>query len=256
MFAKTARLEHVNKLALKYFISCLQKSSRAQQYLYDRISPKTAQRYYVGYAPREGLVALLNEHGVKEKDARDLGLVTTDYDGYSYDRFQNRIMLPIIHAGRLLGFGGRTLGNDDPKYLNSKASLLYNKSDVLYGLFQARMHISKTNFALLVEGYFDVLTPVDCGIKQCVASCGTALTKEQARILKRYTSRVFVMYDGDFAGRKATKRAREILKHENIFAGIVRLPKEHDPASYIKENSKQGLLKLITRAYKKSAEEN
>jgi len=249
MFAKTARLEQVNKLALKYFITCLQKSPRAQQYLYDRISPETAQRYYVGYAPREGLVALLNEHGVKEKDALDLGLITTDYDEYCYDRFQNRIILPIIHAGRLLGFGGRALGNEDPKYLNSKASLLYNKSDVLYGLFQARMHISKTNFALLVEGYFDVLTPVDCGIKNCVATCGTALTKEQVRMLKRYTDRIFVLYDGDAAGIKAARRAKKILEKEGAFAGTITLPKQHDPASYIKKYSKKDLTYLIKEAY-------
>jgi DNA primase len=247
MIPVTIKLEKINRLALRYFIDCFNESKRAQQYIYNRISKDTARKFLVGYAPRDGFVEYLNKHKVGKEPVKDLGLITLDYEDNAYPRYTNRVMIPIIHAQRVIGFGGRTLGNDEPKYLNSKASLLYNKKEVLYGLWATRVPIVKRGYAILVEGYFDVLTPYDKGLTNVVATCGTALTKEQAALLHRYTEKVYVMYDGDAPGVKAAKRAREILEKENVFAGIIKLPKEHDPASFIEKYGVKGLKGLKIR---------
>lgn len=244
MLPETVKLEKINRLVLKYFIDCFNQSKRVQQYTYNRISPSTVRKFLIGYAPRNGFIEFLNEHKVQEEAVRDLGLVTLDYDDNAYPRHSNRLMIPIIHARRVIGFGGRTLGNEDPKYLNSKTSLLYNKKEVLYGLWLTRRSIVKKGYAILVEGYFDVLTPYDKGLTNVIATCGTTLTPEQARLLHRYTQKVYVMYDGDPPGIKAAKRAREILSKERVFAGIIKLPKEYDPASFIEKYGIKGLKEL------------
>jgi DNA primase len=197
--------------------------------------------YQVGYAPYDGFAEFLNFHRVPEKDVRDLGLINIDPQGYAESHFKNRIILPIIHAGWVVGFGGRTLGNALPKYLNSRASILYNKSSVLYGLHIARSHIEKHNYAILVEGYFDVLGLRSQGVHTAVATCGTAFTKGQAALLRRYTNRVFVMLDADAAGRAAAEKAKQVLQKASIFGGIIELPDNFDPDEFVKENGKKAI---------------
>lgn len=241
---RTKRLEKLNKLALKYFIEQLEHSKRAQNYLYARIDKNTAKKYFIGYAPNGGFVEYLNKHNVAKKDASKSGLVVFDYDNNAYARFNNRIMIPIIHAARLVGFGGRTLGSvaqKNPKYINSKASVLYNKSEVLYGLWRARKFIEKLGYSFLVEGYFDVLNLAKHKVNNCVGLCGTAFTREQAKQLKRYTDKVYVMLDSDPAGRIAAKKAKNILKKEHIYAGRVRLPNKLDPDEFVEKYGRKAL---------------
>jgi DNA primase len=244
---KTQRLERVNNLALRFYIKHLNKSKRAQEYLYERISKKIADRYFIGYAPNGGLVKYLNKHDVREVDAKDAGLIVLDYDGNAFERFAHRIMVPIIHAGRLVGFGGRTLGEEtkkNPKYINSKASLLYNKSEVLYGLWRARASMDKLGYGFLVEGYFDVLGLATHKVHNCVGLCGTALTREQAKQLKRYTDKIYIMLDGDEAGKIAAKKAKIILKKERVYAGRMILPKKLDPDEYVRKYGRKALNKV------------
>jgi DNA primase len=243
----TKRIEHLNQLALKYYLKQLNKSKRAQSYLYDRLSKKTADAYFIGYAPNGGLVQYLNKHDVTERDAKDSGLIILDYDDNAFERFTNRIMFPIIHAGRLVGFGGRTLGEEtkkNPKYLNSKASLLYNKSEVLYGLWRARTAIDRLGYGFLVEGYFDVLGLANHKVQNCVGVCGTALTREQAKQLKRYTDKIYVMLDGDEAGKLAAKKAKIVLKKEKVYAGRMTLPKKLDPDEFVSKYGRKALNKV------------
>jgi len=244
---KTKRLEKLNNLALKYYVKHLHQSKRAQEYLYSRISKKIAARYFIGYAPNGGFIKYLNAHGVKEADAKDTGLVILDYDGNAFERFANRIMVPIVHAGRLVGFGGRTLGEEtekNPKYINSKTSLLYNKSEVLYGLWRARSSMDKLGYGFLVEGYFDVLGLATHKVHNCVGLCGTALTREQAKQLKRYTDKIYVMLDGDEAGKLAAKKAKIVLKKEKVYAGRMILPKKLDPDDFVKKYGRKALNKV------------
>ena len=189
----------------------------------------------------------MNKHNVTKTDATDSGLVVFDYDNNAYPRFTHRIMIPIIHAGRLIGFGGRTLGPEtkqNPKYINSKASVLYNKSEVLYGLWRARASIEKLGYAFLVEGYFDVLSLVNHKIYNCVGLCGTAFTKDQAKQLKRYTEKVYIMLDGDNPGKVAAKKAKIILKKNHIYGGRVILPNQLDPDEFIKKYGREALNKV------------
>jgi len=244
---QTKRLEKLNNLALKYYITQLNKSKLAQDYLYNRISKKIAKLYFVGYAPNGGFIDYLNKHDVRTRDAKDTGLVVFDYDDNAYERFAHRIMLPIIHAGRLVGFGGRTLGTEtekNPKYINSKASLLYNKSEVLYGLWRARASMDKLGYGFLVEGYFDVLGLANHKVYNCVGLCGTAFTKDQARQLKRYTDKIYIMLDGDSAGKLAAKKAKIVLKKEHVYARRMLLPKNLDPDEFVRKYGRKALNKV------------
>ena len=244
---KTKRLEKINRLALTYYINALSKSNRAQDYLYERISKKVADTYYIGYAPNGGFIKYLNKHNVQEHDAKDAGLITLDYDGNAYERFAHRIMIPIVHAKRLVGFGGRTLSsetNRNPKYINSKASLLYNKSEILYGLWRSRKVMDKLGYGFLVEGYFDVLGLATHKVHNCAGLCGTALTRDQAKQLKRYTDKIYVMLDGDSAGKAAAKKAKIILKKERLYAGRLILPNNLDPDDFVRKHGRKALNKV------------
>jgi len=217
---KTKKIEKANTVALRYFTAQFKKSKKAKAYTYDRISQATTKKFYLGYGGTTGLVEYLNDNGISEPIAKESGLVTLDYDGNALNRFSGRLIFPIIHAGRLAGFGGRTLTDvtkKNPKYINSKTSALYNKSDILYGVWRARKSIMRKGYGFLVEGYFDVLGLYDVGVKNSVAACGTGITREHARILGRYAEKMFIMLDGDSAGQEAAAKAKKLLKKERIY---------------------------------------
>jgi len=239
-------LDKINRYALRYFISSLAKTNKAKKYLYNRISKDTVKRFYLGYAPKIGLVEYLNRCNLEDREIIHLGLVVQNYDDTVSEFFSDRIIFPVIHAGKILGFGGRTLVDSDilPKYLNSKSSVMYEKKKLLYGLWRARKHIDRVGFALLVEGYFDVLGLYEAKIKNACACCGTAFTKDHALLLKRYTDKVCVLFDGDSAGRDKAKTVMRILKTANIFGGIFKLPNGYDPDEYVKKYGKNGLKEL------------
>jgi DNA primase len=243
---KIEKLIEINKSALQFFLASLDEHKEARDYLHKRLGEDTTIKFRLGYCPQTGLDWLEN---TDLRDAEGIGLITFDFDD-KFNKvyrnvFSNRIMIPIYHARRLVGFGGRALDPDSEiKYLNSKNSVLYQKGQVLYGLDRAREHIYRAGYAIVVEGYFDVISLYSEGIKNCCAVCGSSLTKKQAMLLKRYTNKVFTLFDGDNSGKRAGTRAKERLEEIGIFGGTVILKRGYDPDTFIKKFGKKGLKRL------------
>ena len=227
--------EQALEAAAAWFRAELARSEFARGYLERRRIPRElVERYGLGYAP-EGWRQLLQALAPKFStgDLLDVGLVARpESGGEPYDRFRNRLIFPIRNAaGRLVGFGGRTLGDDVAKYLNTAETERFRKGTLLYGLDQAKRAIRDARRALLVEGYVDVLAAVAAGVEGTVASMGTALTPEQARLLARFADEVVLGYDGDEAGQTASRRALPILLGQSLSVRRMRLPAGEDPDS-------------------------
>jgi DNA primase len=227
--------EKILEAAADWFRGELLRSEFARAYLERRQIPsELAERFGLGYAP-EGWRNLLGrcEGRFSIGDLLDVGLaVRPEGGGEPYDRFRNRLVFPIRNAaGRLVGFGGRTLGDDLAKYLNTAETERFKKGSLLYGLDQAKRALRESRRALLVEGYVDLLAAVASGIEGAVASMGTALTPEQARLLARFADEVVVGYDGDEAGENAARRALPILLGQGLAVRRARLPAGEDPDS-------------------------
>lgn len=241
----------LNDFANKFFIKELEKSKNAQGYLEKRgVFIDTQKKFQIGYAPnlKDALVqdALLQQF--KLEYLLESGLSLKNDHNQWIDRFRNRLMFPIKNLqGKIIGFGGRTLdaSKETAKYINSPESVVYNKSLALYGIFEAKDSIRKKGFAILSEGYLDVITLHQYGLDNAVASCGTAFTHEQARLIKRFAQQVLILYDGDEAGIKATLKAIDILMEEDLNAKVLILPNEEDPDSYLHKNGKENLENLI-----------
>lgn len=238
-------LSKLNSLALRYFCTSLNESKQAKAYLLNRIDIPTIKQFYIGYAPKSGLIEYLNKYAVTTEDALTVGLIGLNTDDTAYEVFTKRIICPVINNKTIIGFGGRTLADHPTKYLNSKLSPLYNKSEILYLMDAAKKHIYKSEYAILVEGYFDVLSLYANGIKNVVASCGTAFKDAHALLLKRWTDSVFIIFDGDEPGKEATKKAKKVLKKQNIFGGTISLPDGFDPDSFIKKYGKKEFVRLL-----------
>ncbi len=237
------RLFHIYRLAAEFFEGCLasERGAVARQYLARRgLRPETVRRLHLGYAPAswDALTAFLLSRHVRRDEIEQSGLVVLREDGSGYyDRFRHRLIFPISDThGRVVGFGGRALGEDEPKYLNSPDTAIYSKGRYLYGLSQAREGIRRTGWAILVEGYFDFAIPFQEGIENVVASLGTALTEDQVRLLHRYTDRVVVNYDGDAAGRAAMQRNIERLLAGGLDVAVMVLPDGEDPDSFVRRH--------------------
>jgi DNA primase len=237
----------INKIALRYFVDSLQRHQDVYRYLRGRLSAACIERFKLGYAPHSGLIDRLNTHDVPTEDVEALGLIGLNEDGSAYEVFCNRVIIPIVHAGMLVGFGGRRMDADTSKvkYLNSKASILYTKGTVLYGLWHSRASIRKEGFAIIEEGYFDWLSCFDAGITNVVATCGTALTEDHCTMLKRYTKNIGVMLDGDDAGVKMAKKMVEVAREHGLSAKAIALPSGFDPDEYLAHYGKEKVLKLI-----------
>jgi DNA primase len=204
------------------------------------INSTTRERLRVGYAPDawDALTNFLLDRGAQRNEIADSGLVTNKEGGGFYDRFRNRVIFPIHDAqGRIVAFGGRTLGDDRAKYLNSPETAVYTKGKHLFGLFHAKEAIRRAGFAILVEGYLDAVIPQQEGVANVVASLGTALTQAQARLLRRYmeSPQVIVNYDPDTAGQEATARSFETLLGEGFRVNVLRLPDAKDPDEFVRE---------------------
>ena len=236
-------LFHVSEFAQKYFADLLynDEMGRAVGLAYFRsrgLSDEVIKRFGLGYCLDEW--SNFTDHALKSgySDAvlEKTGLTIYKEDtGKRYDRFRGRVMFPIYSiSGRVLGFSGRVLSSEKQaaKYVNSPDSEIYNKSRILYGLYQARTAISKANKCYLVEGNIDVISMHQSGVENTVASCGTSLTTEQIRLIKRYTPNVTVLYDGDAAGIKAALRAVNLLFAEGMHVRVVLFPDGEDPDSY------------------------
>src|SRR6202035_5960649 len=212
----------------------------------------------IGYAPSAGdalarhLQAHLKSH-LKTTNPDKLlevsGLVGRDPGGRFYDRFRRRIIFPIANeSGKVIAFGGRALGDDLPKYLNSPETPIYTKSSVLYHLHQAKEAIRKDDLVVLVEGYMDAIAVARAGISNVVASCGTSLAEPQIKLLGRFTNRVIVNYDPDTAGQTATERSISLLLEQDFEVRVLALPGKADPDKFIREQGADAYIKLLKEA--------
>jgi DNA primase len=211
----------------------------AREYLAKReINDETRRAFRLGYAPDswDGLSSHLKSRGATIAQIERSGLVVIKEAGGSYDRFRGRLIFPVLDAqGRAVAFGGRTLtAEGEPKYLNSPETAAYTKGRHLYGLHLTRDDIRRRKFAILVEGYLDLIIPYQFGVRNLAASLGTALTPEQAKLLGRFARKVVVNYDGDRAGVQAAKRAIETLLAEDFEAKVLVLPDGADPDEFIR----------------------
>lgn len=217
------------------------------------ISDEMISSFGLGFAPEswDGIVDEMRRRKQPLEDAKTLGLVASRESGGYYARFRNRLMFPVYNVrGNVIAFSGRVLNNAEPaKYINSPESQVYTKGEHLFGLYQAKMHITREHCAILVEGNVDVVMMHSFGFCHTVASLGTALTSKQAELLFRNTKKVYLMYDGDEAGRKAMCRALPVLlgyDFEGLYA--VELPKDDDPDSFLRTYGADGMNELIQKA--------
>jgi DNA primase len=224
----------------------------AREYLQNRgISEETIKQFRLGFAPDtwRSLTDYIEGSGSSLKLAEQAGLIISGKEGSYYDRFRGRLIFPIENIfGEIVAFGGRILDKGEPKYLNSPESPVYIKGKNLYGLNKAKEEIRKKGFALIVEGYFDLISLSNAGIGNVVATLGTALTHEQLELLRRYTVEVVALFDPDEAGRKALDRSLELFLSMRMRARALILPENYDPDDYIKKYGKDKLDELIANA--------
>ena len=246
---KRTKLLALNKDAARFFYEQLSTpaGSAAVEYMIRRgISPQVSKRFGLGAAPDgwDNLRSAMRAKGYSDFDMFDAGLVKRGKNGGFYDAFRNRLMFPIIDVrGNVIGFSGRILGDGEPKYLNSPETLVFNKSRNLFALNLAKK--SKSGYIILSEGNIDVVALHQAGFDSAVASLGTSLTPEQARLISRYTDQVIIAYDNDGAGIKASQRAIGILEKLDIKVRVLRLSGAKDPDEFIKLKGPEAFRKLL-----------
>ncbi|MER3428610.1 MAG: DNA primase [Pyrinomonas sp.] len=233
------RLLALNALALEWWEDQLQRTPEALRYLAHRgITEATRRAFRLGFAPDrwDGLVAHLKSRGATSEELERSGLAVKRETGGIYDRFRGRLIFPVLDLrGQPVAFGGRAIAPDvEPKYLNSPETPLYIKGRHLFGLNLTREAIRQRGFAILVEGYLDLIALYQAGVQNAAASLGTALTSEQAKLLGRFARKCVINYDGDRAGREAARRAIEILLAEGFEVKVLLLPDNADPDEFIK----------------------
>ncbi|HEV7966367.1 MAG TPA: DNA primase [Candidatus Acidoferrales bacterium] len=249
-----ASLVELHLEAAAFFVQQLnatQEGRAAKAYLLDRgLDSEAMARFGIGFAPSGG-EALLRAFKQKyqEKALEVSGLFSRDQNGRLFDRFRRRVMFPIANdSGKIVAFGGRALGDDLPKYLNSPETPIYTKSNILYHLDRAKEALRQRDFAVLVEGYMDAIAVARAGIANVVASCGTSLTEPQVKLLNRFTRRIIVNYDPDTAGQAATERSLAILLEQGAEVRVLRLPGGKDPDSFIRSEGAAAYTKLLNEA--------
>ncbi len=246
----------INSAAADYFRSLLwddEQGRAARDYLSLRsVAREVADRFGLGFAPRDtgAMRSHFNALGIEDERLLQAGLlVQRDEGGELRPRFRNRLIFPILDvAGNTAGFGGRLLGPGEPKYLNSAESPVFSKARLLYGMHMARHVIRRDERAMVVEGYFDVVRLVTAGFDWVVAPLGTALTEQQAALLRRYTKNVYLLYDSDQAGLKATFRAGDELLRHGASVQVVTLPEGEDPDSFVDKHGAAGLSSQLSQA--------
>ncbi len=247
------QLIEINKAAARYFYYQLktEQGQAAVKYLEKRgITPEIQKKFGLGYSNifRNDLYRYLSEK-YDQHVLSESGLIIPEKNkpGEYFDRFWNRVMYPIFDVhNRVIGFGGRVLGDSSPKYLNSPETKLFDKRRHLYGLNLART--ARKDYIIIVEGYMDVIALFQAGITNVVASLGTAFTIEQSSLLKRYTNQVIIAYDSDSAGVKAALRAIPLLKANDISARVLRIEEYKDPDEYIKNKGSEAFTQLLENA--------
>lgn len=230
----------INKDAATKFYENLKTGKNAIEYFKNReIDGSWAKKFWLGFAKDswDDVFSYLKDKGYTESDILKSGLITGNDNGKFYDRFRNRVMFPIFdERDNIIGFGGRVLNDDKPKYLNSPEGLVFSKGKNLFSLNNAKR--TRADFVILVEGYMDVIALAMNGYANTVATLGTALTQEQAKILKKYFKEVVLCYDSDGAGRTATERAITIMRQAEIKSSVMYLSGGKDPDEFIKKMGK------------------
>ncbi|MFC1674649.1 DNA primase [Candidatus Omnitrophota bacterium] len=250
----TEKLYKINEIAANFFQQALnsQSGARAKDYLIKRgLSPETIKSFKLGFAYDhwDALMNSLRQKGVNLSLIEKSGLILSKQGGGYYDRFRKRITFPIFDIrSRVLAFGGRVLDQTLPKYVNSPETPIYIKGRNLYGLTFAKEAIRLKDQVVIVEGYLDLIMPFQQGLKNIVASLGTALTTDQVRLLKRYTSNAVMVYDADSAGEIATMRTLDILIEEGMDVRVVSLPKGYDPDSFVRRQGIEKFTQMIENA--------
>jgi DNA primase len=247
-------LVELQREAAAYFVEQLNgtpEGRAAKAYLLDRgLDSEAMARFGIGFAPSGG-EALLRAFKQKysEKVLEASGLFSRDQNARLFDRFRRRVMFPIANdSGKIVAFGGRALGDDLPKYLNSPETPIYTKSNLLYHLDRAKESLRQRDFAVLVEGYMDAIAVARAGFPNVVASCGTSLTEPQVKLLNRFTRRIIVNYDPDTAGQAATERSLAILLEQGAEVRVLALPGGKDPDSFIRSEGAAAYAKLLNEA--------
>lgn len=249
---KRARMLELNRDAARFFHSCLvsREGAPGQEYMARRrISAGIATRFGLGYAPDtwDSLKNAMEAKGYSGKELFDAGLVRRGKSGGFYDTFRSRLMFPVIDVrGNVIGFSGRILGDGEPKYMNSPETLVFSKSRNLFALNLAKK--SKSGYIILSEGNIDVVSLHQAGFDSAVASLGTSLTAEQARLISRYTDQVVIAYDNDSAGAKAAQRAIGILEKLDLKVKVLRMDGAKDPDEYIKLKGADAFRRLLEGA--------
>lgn len=245
-------LYKINRNAAMFFFQAMRSAPNAgYSYMKQRgISEEIMNKFGIGFADDSwtSLYDYMKKLGVSDNRLMELGLISHSKGRY-YDKFRNRVMFPIINTrGKVIGFGGRIIGEGEPKYLNSQESELFQKKNNLYGLNLTGREIKNEDQAILVEGYMDVISLYQAGVRNVSASLGTALTENQSRLIKRFTKNVILSYDADEAGQKAAFRGLDVLYNADCKAKVLRVTEGKDPDEFIRKNGRQAFRKLADNA--------
>lgn len=244
------KLFEINNEAKLFYYKNLLINDIPKDYIKKRnINNNLINKFIIGYADgKNSLYRHLLQKGYQKDDIIEVGLINQDEKGNVYDKFRNRLMFPIIDIrGNVIGFGGRALADSRAKYMNSPQSLAYDKSKNVYGVSNLK-NSTKVGKIILVEGYMDVISLTNYGFDYAIASLGTSLTHDQAKLIKRYCKNIYICYDGDSAGQNATSRAIEIFKEHDISPNIIVIPDNMDPDDYIKQYGNESFDRLIDNA--------
>ncbi len=251
-----ADLRKVNEMARDFYHNCLtltRLGEPGKAYFTSRaISAETIAEFKLGFAPHawDKLSTAFLKRGVKQELLLSDGLAAERQNGGGiYDRFRNRIIIPIAdERGRVVGFGGRVLDDSTPKYLNTPETVLFNKRRILFGLDRANRAIKQAGYAIVVEGYMDAISVFSAGVKNVVASLGTAFTAEHCKLLLRYAPAIYFCYDSDDAGQKATIRALSIVQGTGATVRVIVVPDGKDPDEYIRKHGAEAFQQLVKKA--------
>ncbi len=244
---KRKRLFDICEVATFFYEKQLERSKKGaevKEYLLERgISEESIKSWRIGYSPtaKDALSKYLIGEGFKREELMEAG-VSTGKENYSFDRFRARIMFPIFNlSGYPVGFGGRVFFKEDnrAKYINTPATMLYDKSSIMYGLHKAKIDIRKRKFAVIVEGYTDVILSHQAGYENVISSSGTALTSQQLDVLGRYTKKILTAFDMDEAGSSATKKGIDLALEKSFEVKVIMMPKGDDPADIVRRDKKE-----------------
>lgn len=241
------KLYEINITAARYYFLCLSKNKEAYSYLKERgIEDSTIKKFGLGYSPNSwsSIINFLKSKGFKEEEIRQSGLISEKGKDI-YDKFRHRIMYPVFDIkGRVIGFGGRVMDNSKPKYLNSPETPVFIKGTNLYG-FNYAIKEKAASGIIIVEGYMDLISLFQHGIKNAAASLGTSLTNDQAKLIRRYFSDVYICYDADKAGQTAAIRGMDILKAAGCNVKVLQVPSGKDPDEFLRSHGSDEFLKLL-----------